>query len=132
MRHANSEKRGVTFGPHTITHPVLSSTGDEHARTEIVTSWKRVREELASPVPVFGYPHGRQRDFGPREMEIVRLAGLWGAVRGYPGKLCADQFRIAPAICCVPRYPIGRDLTDVLQCISGVEVLKAKLRGASA
>ena len=126
------EKQGVTFGPHTISHPVLSTTSDEHARSEIQTSWKRLREELASPVPVFCYPHGRARDFGLREMEFVQQAGLWGAVRGYPGTLCADEFREAPAICQVPRYPIGRDLMDVLQCVSGFEGLKTRLRGATA
>src|SRR5208283_22121 len=118
------EKHGVTFGPHSVTHPVLSSIDDEHARSEIFTSWKRVREELASPVPVFCYPHGRQKDFGARDMELVRLAGLWGALRAYPGKLCVDQFREAPAICQVPRYPINRGLMDVVQCVSGFEVLK--------
>ena len=127
------EKRGgVTFGPHSVTHPVLSSTDEEHARSEISTSWRRICEELASPVPVFCYPHGRQRDFGPREMELVRLAGLWGAVQAYPGRLCVDQFREAPAICRVPRYPIGKGLMDVLQCISGFQVLKNRLQGAIA
>ena len=125
------EKRGVTFGPHTVTHPVLSSMGDEHARCEISSSWHRVREELARPVPVFCYPHGRHRDFGPREMETVQLAGLWGAVRGYPGKFPVDQFREPPAICCVPRFPFSGYLTDVLQCVSGLESVKARLRGAS-
>ena len=102
------EKRGVNFGPHTVTHPVLSRLSDEHARSEISSSWKRVCEELAHPVPVFCYPHGRQRDFGPREMETVQLAGLWGAVRGYPGKFRVDQFRVPPAICCVPRFALSR------------------------
>jgi peptidoglycan/xylan/chitin deacetylase (PgdA/CDA1 family) len=126
------EKRGVTFGPHSVTHPVLSSTDDEHARSEISTSWRRVCEEMASPVPVFCYPHGRQQDFGAREMELVRLAGLWGAVRAYPGELRVDRFREAPAICRVPRHPIGKGLMDVLQCVSGFEVLKNRLQGASA
>lgn len=124
------EKRGVTFGPHTVTHPVLSSTGDEQARSEISSSWKRVCEEMAYPVPVFCYPAGRQRDFGPRELEAVQLAGLWGAVRGYPGKFRADELREPPAICCVPRYPFTDNLTDVLQCVSGFEDMKAWLRGA--
>jgi peptidoglycan/xylan/chitin deacetylase (PgdA/CDA1 family) len=125
------EKQGVTFGPHTVTHPVLSSTSDEHARSEISSSWKRLCEELAYPVPVFCYPHGRQRDFGAREMESVQSAGLWGAVRGYPGKFRADQLREPPAICCVPRFPFNESLTDVLQCVSGLENVKARMRGAS-
>lgn len=126
------ERQGVTFGPHTVTHPVLSSTSAEHARAEITTSWQRVSEELAYPVPVFCYPHGRQSDFGIREMDAVRDAGLWGAVRGYPGRFHVSEFRQPPAICSVPRFPFAADLTDVLQCVSGLEAVKGQLRGASA
>jgi peptidoglycan/xylan/chitin deacetylase (PgdA/CDA1 family) len=126
------ERRGVTFAPHTVTHPVLSSVSDEHAQSEISLSWKRVCQELAYPVPVFCYPHGRQRDFGAREMEAVQVAGLWGAVRGYAGRFREDEFRVPPAICCVPRFSFQDDLTDVLQCVSGLETIKARLRGAGA
>ena len=124
------EKRGVSFAPHTVTHPVLSSTTDEHARFEISESWKRVSDELASPVPIFCYPHGRRRDFGAREMEEVHRIGLWGAVRGYPGRLHPNDFRRPPKICAVPRFPFSDNLTDILQCVSGLETAKARLRGA--
>jgi peptidoglycan/xylan/chitin deacetylase (PgdA/CDA1 family) len=124
------EKRGVTFGPHTVTHPILSSTSDEHAKFEISTSWNRVCDELASPVPIFCYPHGRIRDFGPRETTEVRHLGLWGGVQGVPGRFHPDDFREAPAICAVPRFPFSDNLTDVLQCVSGLERVKAWLRGA--
>jgi peptidoglycan/xylan/chitin deacetylase (PgdA/CDA1 family) len=125
------EKQGVvSFGPHTVTHPVLSSTTEEHARLEISESWKRISAELASPVPIFCYPHGRQRDFGTREMDEVHRIGLWGAVRGYPGRLRPDDYREAPAICAVPRFPFSDNLIDILQCVSGLETAKARLRGA--
>jgi peptidoglycan/xylan/chitin deacetylase (PgdA/CDA1 family) len=124
------EKRGVSFAPHTVTHPVLSSTTDEHARFEISESWKRVSDELASPVPIFCYPHGRRRDFGAREMEEVHRIGLWGAVRGYPGRLHPNDFRRPPKICAVPRFPFSDNLTDILQCVSGLETAKARFRGA--
>lgn len=124
------EKRGITFGPHTVTHPVLSSTSDEHAQGEISASWDRLREELAFPVPVFCYPHGRQRDFGKREMEYLQTLGLWGAVRGYPGKFRAEELRKPPAIYCVPRFPFSANLTDILQCVSGLEDVKARMRMA--
>lgn len=124
------EKRGVTFGPHTLTHPVLSSTSDEHAKFEIAASWERLCAELASPVPIFCYPHGRQRDFGAREMTEVCRLGLWGGVRGYPGRFGPDDFRKAPAICAVPRFAFSDNLVDVLQCVSGLESMKARVRGA--
>ena len=123
------EKRGVSFAPHTITHPVLSSTSDEHARFEISESWKRVSEELASPVPIFCYPHGRQRDFGMREMEEVERLGLMGGVRGYPGRFRPEDYRTAPAICAVPRFGFTDSLIDILQCVSGIESVKGRLRG---
>lgn len=124
------EKRGVTFGPHTVTHPVLSSTSDDHAELEISTSWKRLSEELASPVPVFCYPHGRLRDFGQRDMSCAQRLGLWGGVTGQLGRLHLAEFRNPPAIFSVPRFPLSDDLLDVLQCVSGLEVMKAQLRGA--
>jgi len=125
------EKLGVvSFAPHTVTHPVLSSTTEEHARREISESWKRVSAELAYPVPIFCYPHGRQRDFGAREMDEVHRIGLWGGVRGYPGRFHPNDFREAPAICAVPRFPFSDNLVDILQCVSGLETAKARLRGA--
>jgi len=122
------ERRGVTFGPHTVTHPVLSSTSDEQAELEISLSWTRLRDELASPEPIFCYPHGRERDFGPREMKIVQSLGLWGAVAGYQRKFRLTELRHAPGIYCVPRFPFSDDLLDILQCVSGLEILKAGLR----
>jgi peptidoglycan/xylan/chitin deacetylase (PgdA/CDA1 family) len=124
------ERRGITIGPHTVTHPVLSSTSDEQAKFEISESWRRLCEEVASPVPIFCYPHGRQRDFGTREMTEVHRIGLWGAVRGYPGRFRPDDFREAPAICAVPRFPFSDILIDILQCVSGVESIKGRLRGS--
>lgn len=124
------EKRGITFGPHTVTHPVLSSTPDDQAEFEISSSWQRLCDELASPVPVFCYPHGRRRDFGPREMSSAQRLGLWGGVAGHPGRLRPEEFSTAPAIFRVPRFPFSDDLMDVLQCVSGLEVAKARLRGA--
>jgi peptidoglycan/xylan/chitin deacetylase (PgdA/CDA1 family) len=124
------EKRGVTFGPHTISHPVLSSTSDERSDVEITSSWSRLREEVTLPVPVFCYPHGRRRDFGDREMATVQRLGLLGAVQGAPGRLRIEEFREPSRLCMVPRFPFSDELADVLQCVSGLEALKGRLRGA--
>jgi peptidoglycan/xylan/chitin deacetylase (PgdA/CDA1 family) len=124
------ERQGITIGPHTITHPVLSSVTEETVHSEISASWNRVNEEMEYPVPVFCYPHGRRKDFGVREIEAVQQAGLWGAFCGYPLKFRADKFRLPPAICCVPRFAFQEDLTDVLSCVTGLEIVRARLRGA--
>jgi peptidoglycan/xylan/chitin deacetylase (PgdA/CDA1 family) len=124
------EKRGITFAPHTVTHPVLSSTSAEHVETEITESWNRLRAELAHPVPVFCYPHGRRRDYGDREMSAVDRAGLWGAVAGHAYPFRPGDFRNPPAICRVPRFAFQDSKLDVLQCVSGVATLKARFRRA--
>jgi len=74
------EKKGISFGPHTVSHPILARVSDDKSEREIVKSWKRINEELANPVPIFCYPNGRSCDYGAREIEIIRKAGLVGAV----------------------------------------------------
>ena len=74
------EKKGIRFGPHTVSHPILSRVSDEKSEHEITDSWRRINEELANPVPIFCYPNGRSCDYGAREIEFVRKAGLIGAV----------------------------------------------------
>ena len=51
-------KLGVTFGPHTVTHPILSLATDQACRWEIEESYRRVRQETDAWVPVFCYPNG--------------------------------------------------------------------------
>ncbi len=123
------EKRGITFGPHTVTHPVLANTPSERAEAEIVDSWNRLRAEVANPVPVFCYPNGRLRDFGQREMDTVIRTGLLGGVSGHSEPLRPEAFRRPPQICRVPRFGFQDDLLDVLQCVSGVATMKSRFRG---
>jgi peptidoglycan/xylan/chitin deacetylase (PgdA/CDA1 family) len=127
------EKRGMTFGPHTVTHPVLSSVSDGQAKFEIAESWKRLSAEVSRPVPVFCYPAGRHRDYGEREMAIVRELGLLGAVSGQPGEIRPAEIRESPAAPYrVPRFGYRDSLPHLLQCVSGLEMVKSRLRGATA
>jgi hypothetical protein len=119
----------MTFGPHTVTHPILSTTSSQQADFEIRESWRRLSVELERPVPVFCYPNGKLRDFGNREIEILRSLKMWGAVTGDPGTLQAKQFRAtdtAPFF--VPRYGYWDSLPHVLQAVSGLEGMKTRLR----
>ena len=74
------ERRGASFGPHTVTHPILSQVDDRRARSEIVDSWTRLQGEVARPVPVFCYPDGSASAYSARDAANVRDAGLAGAV----------------------------------------------------
>lgn len=103
--------QGVTFGPHTVTHPVLDRTSEDHARREITESWRRISEVLEAPLPVFSYPNG---GFGAREAALVRAAGLEAAVATTPRYLTVDGSpREEDWLFRLPRFPYP-DMTRTL------------------
>jgi len=128
VRHC--EDKGMTFGPHTVTHPILSRTPLEQAIFEITESWQRLCAEARHPVPVFCYPNGQWSDFGSREIEIMIKAGLRGAVVGCHGFAELASFNKddkQPFM--VRRLPFPDTLSDLIQYVSGIERCKHKLRG---
>ncbi|MBT8452551.1 MAG: polysaccharide deacetylase family protein [Deltaproteobacteria bacterium] len=126
-----NERRGMSFGPHTVSHPVLSRTTPERARWEIAESWRRLRAEVQNPLPIFCYPNGQDADFGRREVETVREIGLIGAVSAQPGfaipasfEPCGeDRFNIK-------RMPFPEQISVLAQSVSGIERVKQAIRGA--
>ncbi len=125
------EKRGMGFGPHTLTHPILSRTPDTQSDGEIRGSWFRLKEELASPVPVFCYPNGSPADFGVREMNTFRAVGLAGAVVGTPGYAGNASFaRSAEAPFLVRRFAFPHSRPMMIQYASGIERIKQRLRSS--
>jgi peptidoglycan/xylan/chitin deacetylase (PgdA/CDA1 family) len=120
------EAQGMSFGPHTLTHAILSTADAEQARREIDGSRQRLAQELRSPDPIFCYPNGQADDFGSRECGILASLGFAGAVTGLPGHAEAGSgndwlYRIR-------RFSFPENRDDLLQCVSGFEQLKASLR----
>jgi peptidoglycan/xylan/chitin deacetylase (PgdA/CDA1 family) len=127
------EKSGMSFGPHTVTHPILSRASDEESRRELVESWSRLREEASRPAPVFCYPNGNWADFGPREIAVLDELGLAGAVVGVWGYADARAFRRDSA----ERFKVRRfgyldDLPHLIQFVAGIERLKRIFRREEA
>lgn len=124
------EEIGMTFGPHTVNHPVLSRTSDQESHFEITESWKRLCEEARHPVPIFCYPNGQWSDFGEREIQTVAKLGLKGAVAGEPGYADSilfrnefgNRFRVR-------RFGFPDTLPDLIQYVSGLERFKQIVRG---
>jgi peptidoglycan/xylan/chitin deacetylase (PgdA/CDA1 family) len=125
-----AEKLGMTFGPHTVTHPILSTTPDAQSEFEIAESWKRLSAEVSRPVPIFCYPNGRPKDFGEREIATIRRIGLLGAVRGQSGEsIGTAAFRASETACFeVPRFSYCDNLTAMMQCSSGVTTMTMRIR----
>ena len=126
------EGRGVTFGPHTLTHPILSQVSDARSLEEIGGSWRRVREEVSAATPVFCYPNGAQDSFTVRERSMLTQAGLRAAVTtiqdcASPRAFLADHGEGRYAL---PRYPYFDEQIHFRQIVSGLERLKRTvLRG---
>lgn len=124
------ESRGMSFGAHTVTHPILSRTSDEQSQHEIVGSWERLRACVRNPVPIFCYPNGTPADYGAREINTVKSLGLAGAVGSTPGYAAAGEFvRDRDAPFRARRFGCPDDLPSLIQCVSGLERLKQILRG---
>ena len=115
-------RRGATFGPHTVTHRILSGAPLEACDWEIGESYRRVRQETDAVVPVLCYPHGGARAFGPREMDAAQRAGLRGAVTavtGYAGS--AGPFAL-------PRFPCPADRPHLVHIVAGLARLTEPVR----
>jgi len=127
------ERRGMTFGPHSVSHPILSRTRPEQAAWEITHSWRRLREEAQNPVPIFCFPNGSYVDFGAREIAIAREAGFVGAVTAEFGHADVASFqRGSDGPFKLKRVPFPEELYFVAQYVSGIERFKQIVRGLAS
>ena len=77
---------GMEIGGHTVNHPNLLLIDEQQAREEIVNGKRRLEEITGAPVTLFAFPFGRPgRDYGPRDVQLVREAGFAAAVSTVPG-----------------------------------------------
>jgi peptidoglycan/xylan/chitin deacetylase (PgdA/CDA1 family) len=86
----------VDIGGHTVNHPALSRLHPTEQRVEIEEGCRRLEEILGRRIEVFAYPYGRAVDWNSASAQIVREAGLQGAVTTIPGyvEAGADPYRL--------------------------------------
>jgi len=124
------EERGMTFGPHTVTHPILSRVSDQQSRWELTESWRRLSEEARRPVPVFCYPNGGSSDYSQREIATLAEMRFLGAVIGSAGFVSSRAVRPGqPESFQTRRFPFPDRLSYLVQSVSGAERMKYLLRG---
>ena len=123
------ERSGMTFGPHSVTHPILRRANEDQARREIADSWSRLQAEVGQPLPVFCYPNGGWDDFGEREIAVLRQLGFLGAVVSESGYADAASFREEhDGPFTVPRFGLPDSGLHVIQYVSGAERVKRAVR----
>ncbi len=76
---------GVSFGSHTVNHPILAHLTPTKARDEITASKAAIEERLGTRVTAFAYPGGKSTDFNDEVKGIVRDAGYRCALTAIPG-----------------------------------------------
>jgi peptidoglycan/xylan/chitin deacetylase (PgdA/CDA1 family) len=124
-------RSGVTFGPHSVTHPTLSRTGAEQLHFEISESWRRVRAEAgAGAVPVFCYPNGDSTDFQAREENAVAACGMRAALSACSGYTSHRDFGAGrpSARFRLSRFGYTGDPSLFIQVASGIEWAKESVR----
>lgn len=119
-------EQGVTFGPHTVTHPILSRVDDSRSATEIEGSWQRLRTTTSAAIPVFCFPNGDYPSFTERERRIVRSIGMRACVLAEQHFTTSAQATLRPAhaIAELPRFAYPDDPAQFRQIVIGLERLK--------
>ncbi|MEZ6055085.1 MAG: polysaccharide deacetylase family protein [Planctomycetaceae bacterium] len=67
---------GMTFGAHTVRHPILARLSRDEQWREISISKLRVEQELSQPVESFSYPVGAADCFNDDTMSCLKEAGF--------------------------------------------------------
>jgi peptidoglycan/xylan/chitin deacetylase (PgdA/CDA1 family) len=66
---------GISFGSHTVTHPILSKLTLARARDEIESAKRIIEDQLGICVRTFAYPNGRTNDFDQTTKTLLRESG---------------------------------------------------------
>ena len=121
-------RRGATFGPHTVSHPILSRVDATRARREIMDSWKVLTASTSATVPVFCYPNGTGEDFSLRDEQLVAAAGLRAGVSAIEGTIDFGSRRTSRLnLLSLPRFAYSENHERFVQIVSGLEDLKTRV-----
>lgn len=102
--------RLLTFGGHTLSHPIVSRLADDDVGREIGMSMDRVAREVNAVTRTFAYPNGRAIDFDQRAVDAIRRHGGTAAVTTIEGinRRAHDAFALR-------RLVVGdRDIDDAM------------------
>lgn len=86
---------GMTFGGHTVNHPILANATADQQDWEVGECQRRLSEELGQPIDAFSYPNGQPSDFDELTRAALRSHGYRWAF-SFSGGYCqpgqADRF----------------------------------------
>lgn len=74
------DRAGISFGSHTMSHPVLSRQTPREMETELLESKRILEQRLGHPVESFAFPFGKREECGGTAREILERGGYRSAV----------------------------------------------------
>lgn len=74
------DRAGISFGSHTISHPMVSRLTQQEMKTELLESKRMIEQCLGHPVHSFAFPFGKREDYGVLPRELLLRAGYHCAV----------------------------------------------------
>lgn len=81
----------VTFGSHTMSHPILTRVDHARALNEIAMSKAIIEEKLESPVELFAYPNGSKGSYDDYIVGMLKNAGFSAACTTIPGSVVGGR-----------------------------------------
>ena len=78
-------RAGISFGSHTLTHPVVSQLSQAELAAELSDSKRLLEERIGSPVLDFAFPFGKVSDCSDAALEMLSHCGYRSAVTTIPG-----------------------------------------------
>lgn len=67
-------QEGISFGAHTVTHPILTRMTLSEAKNEIIASKETIERQLGSSVRLFAYPSGGREHFNDAIKRVLKDA----------------------------------------------------------
>ncbi len=83
---------GMSFGGHTVNHPILSNATADQQDWEVGECQRRLIDELGHPIEAFSYPNGKRGDFNEFTRTALRSHGYRWAF-SYSGGHCQPGHR---------------------------------------
>lgn len=115
----------VSFGCHTVSHPVLSRCSREVQTFEIHDSKRRIERELGEECTAFAYPFGKHMDYTEVTGQIVKDAGFDLA-------LTAESGSTRPSSCNpyeVRRWGADLGVDELSFLVSGGPLISGSIKG---
>lgn len=78
-------KNNISFGAHTVNHPILSKISEKEQEQEILASKRDIEKKLNKRIETFCYPNGHKGDYTEGTIRIIKKAGFKAAVTYHPG-----------------------------------------------